>query len=120
MPRRNDIKKVLIIGSGPIVIGQACEFDYSGTQACKALRSLGFDFVLGACFDARGLAERLGVQTRHQRLFARMLTILAEDGVLAPDGLQWRVLATPPRTDADAACATCAARAKGKTLEEKP
>jgi carbamoyl-phosphate synthase large subunit len=46
MPRRNDIKKVLIIGSGPIVIGQACEFDYSGTQACKALRSLGYQIVL--------------------------------------------------------------------------
>ena len=40
MPRRNDIRKVMIIGSGPIVIGQACEFDYSGTQACKALRLL--------------------------------------------------------------------------------
>jgi carbamoyl-phosphate synthase large subunit len=46
MPRRDDIKKVLIIGSGPIVIGQACEFDYSGTQACKALRSLGYKIVL--------------------------------------------------------------------------
>ena len=46
MPRRNDIKKVLIIGSGPIVIGQACEFDYSGTLACKALRSLGYQIVL--------------------------------------------------------------------------
>jgi len=46
MPRRNDIKKVMIIGSGPIVIGQACEFDYSGTQACKALRSLGYKIVL--------------------------------------------------------------------------
>ncbi|NLH17035.1 MAG: carbamoyl-phosphate synthase large subunit [Phycisphaerae bacterium] len=46
MPRRNDIHKVLIIGSGPIVIGQACEFDYSGTQACKALRSLGYETVL--------------------------------------------------------------------------
>ena len=46
MPRRDDIKKVLIIGSGPIVIGQACEFDYSGTQACKALRSLGYQTVL--------------------------------------------------------------------------
>jgi len=46
MPRRNDIKKVMIIGSGPIVIGQACEFDYSGTQACKALRSLGYEIVL--------------------------------------------------------------------------
>ena len=46
MPRRDDIRKVMIIGSGPIVIGQACEFDYSGTQACKALRSLGYRIVL--------------------------------------------------------------------------
>ena len=46
MPRRDDIKKVLIIGSGPIVIGQACEFDYSGTQACKALRNLGYEILL--------------------------------------------------------------------------
>jgi carbamoyl-phosphate synthase large subunit len=46
MPKRDDIKKVLIIGSGPIVIGQACEFDYSGTQACKALRKLGYQIVL--------------------------------------------------------------------------
>ena len=46
MPRRDDIHKILIIGSGPIVIGQACEFDYSGTQACKALRSLGYQVVL--------------------------------------------------------------------------
>ncbi|GAB6193219.1 carbamoyl-phosphate synthase large subunit [Desulfocastanea catecholica] len=46
MPRRDDIHKILIIGSGPIVIGQACEFDYSGTQACKALRSLGYQIVL--------------------------------------------------------------------------
>jgi len=46
MPKRNDIKKIMIIGSGPIVIGQACEFDYSGTQACKALRKLGYEIVL--------------------------------------------------------------------------
>ena len=46
MPRREDIKKVMIIGSGPIVIGQACEFDYSGTQACKALRKLGYEILL--------------------------------------------------------------------------
>ena len=46
MPKRTDIKKVMIIGSGPIVIGQACEFDYSGTQACKALRKLGYEIVL--------------------------------------------------------------------------
>ncbi len=46
MPKRTDIRKVLIIGSGPIIIGQACEFDYSGTQACKALRKLGYEIVL--------------------------------------------------------------------------
>ena len=46
MPKLKDIDKVLIIGSGPIVIGQACEFDYSGTQACKALRKLGYKIVL--------------------------------------------------------------------------
>jgi carbamoyl-phosphate synthase large subunit len=46
MPKRTDIHKILIIGSGPIVIGQACEFDYSGTQACKALRKLGYRIVL--------------------------------------------------------------------------
>jgi carbamoyl-phosphate synthase large subunit len=46
MPKRNDIHKVMIIGSGPIIIGQACEFDYSGTQACKALRKLGYEIVL--------------------------------------------------------------------------
>ena len=46
MPRRNDLHRILLLGSGPIVIGQACEFDYSGTQACKALRSDGFEVVL--------------------------------------------------------------------------
>ena len=46
MPKRNDINKIMIIGSGPIIIGQACEFDYSGTQACKALKKLGYEIVL--------------------------------------------------------------------------
>jgi carbamoyl-phosphate synthase large subunit len=46
MPRRNDIHRILIVGSGPIVIGQACEFDYSGTQACKALRADGYEVIL--------------------------------------------------------------------------
>src|SRR6202047_1356196 len=46
MPKRTELRKILIIGSGPIVIGQACEFDYSGTQACKALRSEGYEVVL--------------------------------------------------------------------------
>ncbi|HEY6399030.1 MAG TPA: hypothetical protein VIX82_16400, partial [Solirubrobacteraceae bacterium] len=46
MPRRNDLKKILLIGSGPIVIGQAAEFDYSGTQACRVLMQEGYDVVL--------------------------------------------------------------------------
>jgi len=46
MPRRSDIESILVIGSGPIVIGQACEFDYSGTQACRVLRSEGFRVIL--------------------------------------------------------------------------
>src|SRR5262249_13797563 len=46
MPRRQDLHKILLIGSGPIIIGQACEFDYSGTQACKALREEGYTVVL--------------------------------------------------------------------------
>ena len=46
MPKRTDIHRIMIIGSGPIIIGQACEFDYSGTQACKALKEEGFEVVL--------------------------------------------------------------------------
>ena len=46
MPRRNDLESILIIGAGPIVIGQGCEFDYSGVQACKALREEGYRIVL--------------------------------------------------------------------------
>ncbi len=57
MAKRKDIEKVLIIGSGPIIIGQACEFDYSGTQACKALRSLGYKIVLVIHSSIRILAS---------------------------------------------------------------
>ena len=46
MPKRKDIKKILVVGAGPIIIGQACEFDYSGTQACKALKDEGYEVVL--------------------------------------------------------------------------
>ena len=65
MPQRTDIHKVLIIGSGPIIIGQACEFDYSGTQACKALKKLGYEKITGSTvykWNDRSLKmhERLG------------------------------------------------------------
>ena len=62
MSKRNDVHKVLIIGSGPIIIGQACEFDYSGTQACKALRQLGYEIVLvndGSTDNTLGVLRKL-------------------------------------------------------------
>ena len=85
MPKRTDIQKILIIGSGPIIIGQACEFDYSGTQACKALRSLGYEIVLvnsnpatimtdpghGGC-DLYRTAERQGADRDHRHASVRM------------------------------------------------
>ena len=74
MAKRNDIHKILIIGSGPIIIGQACEFDYSGTQACKALRSMGYEIVLvnsnppRAGAAGEGAAARRRQRIRHPRL----------------------------------------------------
>src|SRR5574341_1375667 len=67
MPRRTDIRKILIVGSGPIVIGQACEFDYSGTQACKALKEEGYEVVLlnsnpATIMTDPGFADRTYVQ----------------------------------------------------------
>ena len=66
MAKREDIRKILIIGSGPIIIGQACEFDYSGTQACKALRAEGYDVVLvnsnpATIMTDPGMADRKSV-----------------------------------------------------------
>ena len=46
MPKRSDLKKILVVGAGPIVIGQACEFDYSGAQACKSLKDEGYEIIL--------------------------------------------------------------------------
>ena len=71
MPKRTDLKKILLIGSGPIIIGQACEFDYSGTQACKALREEGYIVILvnsnpatimtdPEIADSRNLSKRIG------------------------------------------------------------
>ena len=67
MAQRTDIKKVLIIGSGPIIIGQACEFDYSGTQACKALRESGYEVILANSNPATimtdpGIADRTYIE----------------------------------------------------------
>ena len=63
MPRRTDIQSILIIGAGPIVIGQACEFDYSGAQACKALREEGYRVILVNSTPSR-LSDRSHTPTR--------------------------------------------------------
>lgn len=86
MPRRDDIRKVLIIGSGPIVIGQACEFDYSGTQACKALRKLGYEIVLvnsnpATIMTDPGMADRTYIEPLN---FDTLREIIAKE---RPDAL---------------------------------
>ena len=66
MPKRTDIRRVLVIGSGPIVIGQACEFDYSGTQACKALRDEGLEVVVADRECVAASLEPLGLGPVHE------------------------------------------------------
>lgn len=87
MPRRNDIHKVLIIGSGPIIIGQACEFDYSGTQACKALRSLGYEIVLvnsnpATIMTDPGMADATYIEPLNARVITEIIAKERPDALL--------------------------------------
>ncbi len=87
MPRRDDIKKVMIIGSGPIVIGQACEFDYSGTQACKALRSLGYEIVLvnsnpATIMTDPGMADATYIEPLNISTMTEIVEVERPDGLL--------------------------------------
>ena len=87
MPRRDDIKKVMIIGSGPIVIGQACEFDYSGTQACKALRKLGYQIVLANSNPATimtdpGMADMTYIEPLNLDMMTRIIEKEQPDALL--------------------------------------
>ena len=87
MPRREDIKKVLIIGSGPIIIGQACEFDYSGTQACKALREEGYEIVLvnsnpATIMTDPGMADRTYIEPLQPDSVARIIEKEKPDALL--------------------------------------
>src|ERR1035437_1574723 len=114
MPRRNDIHGILIVGSGPIIIGQACEFDYSGAQACKALKSDGYEVVLinsnpATIMTDPNMADRTYVEPlsvefaeeviRRERPYALLSTVggqtglnlsvaLAEAGVLDKYGVE--------------------------------
>ncbi|MDP2905150.1 MAG: carbamoyl-phosphate synthase large subunit [Candidatus Omnitrophota bacterium] len=87
MPKRNDIKKILIIGSGPIIIGQACEFDYSGTQACKALREEGYEIVLvnsnpATIMTDPGMADRTYIEPLTVESVARIIEKERPDALL--------------------------------------
>ena len=87
MPKRPDIKKVMIIGSGPIVIGQACEFDYSGTQACKALRQLGYEIVLANSNPATimtdpGMADATYIEPLNLRTMIEIIKTERPDALL--------------------------------------
>ena len=87
MPKRDDIDKVMIISSGPIVIGQACEFDYSGTQACKALRKLGYKIVLANSNPATimtdpGMAEATYIEPLNLQTMAEIIEKERPDALL--------------------------------------
>jgi carbamoyl-phosphate synthase large subunit len=87
MPKRSDLKKVMIIGSGPIVIGQACEFDYSGTQACKALRKLGYEIVLANSNPATimtdpGMAEATYIEPLNTKTMEEIIEKERPDAIL--------------------------------------
>jgi carbamoyl-phosphate synthase large subunit len=87
MPKRDDIKKIMIISSGPIVIGQACEFDYSGTQACKALRKLGYEIVLANSNPATimtdpGMAEATYIEPLNLQTMAEIIEKERPDALL--------------------------------------
>ncbi len=93
MPRRNDIRKVLIIGSGPIIIGQAAEFDYAGTQACKALREEGVTSILvnsnpATIMTDEGIADVVYVEPLEVGVVARIIERERPDGLLATLGGQ--------------------------------
>ena len=87
MPKREDINKVMIISSGPIIIGQACEFDYSGTQACKALRKLGYEIVLANSNPATimtdpGMAEATYIEALNVRTMTEIIEKERPDALL--------------------------------------
>src|SRR3954468_19796894 len=93
MPRRTDIRKILLIGSGPIVIGQACEFDYSGTQALKALRREGYRLVLvnsnpATIMTDPGLSDRTYLEPLRPEFLERIIERERPEAILPTMGGQ--------------------------------
>ena len=93
MPKRTDIKKIMIIGAGPIVIGQACEFDYSGAQACKALKEEGYKVILvnsnpATIMTDPNLADRTYIEPLNLNLLERIISKERPDALLSTMGGQ--------------------------------
>lgn len=93
VPKREDLKKILIIGSGPIVIGQACEFDYSGSQACKALKEEGYEVILvnsnpATIMTDPELADRTYIEPIHPEVVAKIIEKERPDAILPTVGGQ--------------------------------
>ena len=93
MPKRTDIKSILLIGSGPIVIGQACEFDYSGTQACKALKEEGYKVILinsnpATIMTDPGFADRTYIEPITAEILERIIAAERPDALLPTIGGQ--------------------------------
>ena len=93
MPKRTDIKSILIIGAGPIVIGQACEFDYSGTQACRALREEGYRVILinsnpATIMTDPDMADATYIEPIHWQVVAKIIEKERPDALLPTMGGQ--------------------------------
>src|SRR3979409_2100187 len=104
MPKRTDIKSILVIGAGPIVIGQACEFDYSGAQACKALQAEGYRVILvnsnpATIMTDPGMADAIYVEPITWQVVARIIEKERPDALLPTMGgqtaLNWAVDLAP-------------------------
>ena len=93
MPLRNDVKKVLVIGSGPIVIGQAAEFDYAGTQACRALREEGIESVLlnsnpATIMTDTNIADKVYIEPLTLEMLEKVILLEKPDSILPTLGGQ--------------------------------
>ena len=93
MPKRSDIKKILILGAGPIVIGQACEFDYSGVQACKALKEEGYSVVLvnsnvATIMTDPEMADATYIEPINYKIVEKIIKIEKPDAILPTMGGQ--------------------------------
>jgi Carbamoylphosphate synthase large subunit (split gene in MJ) len=93
MPLRSDIKRVLVIGSGPIVIGQAAEFDYAGTQACKALKNYGLEVILinsnpATIMTDKAMADKIYIEPLTLEVIRRIILLEKPDSILSTLGGQ--------------------------------